>query len=338
MAIHCIKCGVVGLTSSKLADLDHEFNGFQWWMQFGLDKDILSQHKRAKGFTYKKIKYKTYPLVVPSKQVRYRYRHTKLTNHWIKIGVRKRKGVGIWLPIKPHKPLPHFKFLKDSLLLKNNKGNYELRLIFDLPEPRVRTKNILAIDLGERNIATVCDSLGNVAFFGKDIRGLRRHFAWLRRKLGRKKLLKMIKRLGSKEKRIIQQKLHEISNAIVKWAKETKSIIVVGNLKGIRKAAKGKVMRRLVSAIPFHKLTQMITYKAKQKGLQVMKIKEYNTSKICHKCKRIGERKNQGLFSCKHCGMQYNADLNAARNILNRARKQDFLVRVMAYAPKITKE
>ena len=106
MAIRNIKCGIVGLTSSKLSDLDHEFHGFQWWMQFGLDTDILSQHKRAKGYTYKKdkIKYKTYPLVVPSNQVRYRYRNTKLTKHWIKISIRKRKGVGVWLPIKPHKP------------------------------------------------------------------------------------------------------------------------------------------------------------------------------------------------------------------------------------------
>ena len=42
MVVHCIKCGVVGLTKSKLKDLDHEYCGFQWWMQFGIDKNISS--------------------------------------------------------------------------------------------------------------------------------------------------------------------------------------------------------------------------------------------------------------------------------------------------------
>src|SRR3989339_770476 len=257
MVVHYVKCGVVGLTVSKLSALDHEFDGFQWWMMFGIDKGILSQHKRAKGYNYKKkqIKYKTYPLVIPKNQIRFRKKETKLTPFWVKISVRKRKGVGVWLPIKPHKPLPDFKYLKDSLLVKNCKGNYELRLIFDVPTPKIIPRNILAIDLGEKHVATVCDSKGNTCFFGKDIRGLRRHFAWLRKNLGRKKLLKKIKNIGQREKNKINNRLHEISKAIVKWAKHTKSVIVLGDLKGIRKAAKTRTLRRLISAMPYHKLT-----------------------------------------------------------------------------------
>ncbi|MBI2671140.1 hypothetical protein HYX18_04160, partial [Candidatus Woesearchaeota archaeon] len=128
LATKVINAGVLNLTKSKLEDLDHEYNGFQWWMQFNIDKDILSQHKRAKGWYYdtKKIKYKDYPLVIPKQQVWFRTRKTKLTRYWIKISVRKRKGIGIWLPIKPHKELLDIKNLKDSLLIKNKKGNYEL--------------------------------------------------------------------------------------------------------------------------------------------------------------------------------------------------------------------
>ncbi|MFH1971846.1 MAG: hypothetical protein ABIJ18_00025 [archaeon] len=177
MVIHCVKCGILILTDSKKRDLDHEYNGFQWWMQFGVDNNILSQHKRAKGHYYKKIQYKNYPLVIPKNQIRYRKKSTKLTPFWIKISVRKRKGIGVWLPIKPHKPLFDFKYIKDSLLVKNHKGNYELRLIFDVPQLKIIPRNILAIDLGEKVIATVCDSLGRIAFLGKGIRGIRRHYA-----------------------------------------------------------------------------------------------------------------------------------------------------------------
>lgn len=338
MVVHCVKCGILDLTGSKLSALDHEYEGFQWWMQFGIDKDILSQHKRAKGYNYKKeqIKYKAYPLIIPKNQVRFRKRETKLTPFWVKISVRKRKGIGVWLPIKPHKPLYDFEYLKDSLLVKNRKDNYELRLIFDVPTPKIIPRSILAIDLGERHVATVCDSKGNIRFFGKDIRGLRRHFAWLRRNFGRKKLLKKIKQLGQKEKNKVANRLHEISKAIVEWAKRTKSVIVLGDLKGIRTAAKSRITRRLLSAMPYHKLTQMIRYKAEQQGLQVFKIKEHYTSKTCHKCGNPGTRRTQASFSCNCCGLQYNADLNAARNILNRAKKQGILARALAEALKPT--
>ena len=93
MVIHCIKAGIVNLTVSKVKCLDHEYEGFQWWMQFGIDKDILSQHKRAKGYNYEKekIKYKDYPLIIPHNQIIYRNKETKLTSHWIKI-IEKHKG------------------------------------------------------------------------------------------------------------------------------------------------------------------------------------------------------------------------------------------------------
>jgi len=95
MVIHCIKSRVLGLTNIKQEDLDFEYNGFQWWMQFGLDLGILSQHKRAKGWKYKKIKYKNYPLIIPKDRIRFRYKNTKLTPYWVKISVAKRKGIGI---------------------------------------------------------------------------------------------------------------------------------------------------------------------------------------------------------------------------------------------------
>jgi putative transposase len=338
MVIHCIKASVLDLTLAKKSVLDHEFNGFQWWMQFGIDKGILSQYKRAKNWYYKKIHYKTYPMIIPKKQVWFRFRKTKLTPYWIKISVSKRRGIGVWLPIKPHKPLPDFRYLKDSLLLKNKFGEYELRLIFDIPTLLIKPQNILAIDLGERTLATVCDSIGNVRFLGRKIRGIRRHFAWLRRKLGQKKLLKIIKKIGHKEKNIVHNLLHHISKEIVEWAKKTKAVIVLGDLKGIRKAARGKRMRRLLHCVPFYKFTKMIEYKSTQAGIQTVRIKEHNTSNTCHKCHAKGKRTSQPSFSCGLCETEYNADLNAAINIGNRAREQGILVRAVAHAQKSAKD
>src|SRR3989344_9482462 len=165
-----IKAGILNLTKSKKEALDHEYNGFQWWMQFNIDKDILSQHKMAKGWYYdkKKIKYKDYPLVIPNEYTWFRKKETKLTPFWIKISVRKRKGVGVWLPIKPHKEPLDIKYLKDSLLIKNKKGNYELRLVYQYDVPEINYKNILAVDLGDKNMATACGSFAlKPIFYGR---------------------------------------------------------------------------------------------------------------------------------------------------------------------------
>ena len=338
-----IKVGVIKLTNSKKECLDHEYNGFQKWMIFGEDSDILSQHKRAKGWYYDKnnIKYKEYPLVVPYNQVQFRKKETKLTPYWIKISVRKRKGIGVWLPIKPYKELLDFKYLKDSLLIKNKKGNYELRLVFQYEVPEINYNNVLAIDLGERNIATICNSSNlKPIFYGRTIRGIRRHYNYLRKQLGEKKLLKKIKSLENKEKRIIEQELHKISNNIVEEAVKTSSMIFLGDLKDIRKSAKGKGKRfnRIVSNMPYYKLTQMITYKSAQQGIKVIKIKENYTSKTCSKCNQIGKRLKQGLFKCSNCKYEVNADFNGVQNILKRSLDYMFKDGVIGSNPKISPE
>ncbi len=336
MVIHCIRCVVLNLTKYKQEALDNEYSGFQWWMQFGIDIGILSQHKRAKGHYYKKeqINYKEYPLIIPHNQMLFRKKDTKLTPYWIKVSVRKRKGIGVWLPIKPRKQIPDIKYLKDSMLVMNKKGNYELRLHFDIPQIKIIPKSIIAIDLGERVIATVCDSKGNKLFLGRNIRGIRRHYAWLRKVLGQRKLLKKIRQIGQKEKNIVKNELHLTSNQIIDLAKKNKSIIVIGQFN--RKKTRSKRLNRIVFNMPYHALITMIKYKAEQSGIQVFMVDEKYSSITCHKCGNIDkkQRKSQGLFSCSHCGLQYNADLNGAMNNLKRAEEQCFLAGAIAEAQK----
>lgn len=81
-------------------------------------------------------------------------------------------------------------------------------------------------------------------------------------------------------------------------------------------------MNMIVSNMPYYKLTQMITYKANWRGIPVVKLSEEYTSKTCHRCGEQGTRLHQGLFQCQNCGLEYNADLNGARNIAERFREQ----------------
>ena len=77
-------------------------------------------------------------------------------------------------------------------------------------------------------------------FYGKEVRGIRRHYAWLRKRLGERKLLRVIRRIGHTERRKVNAILHNISRAIVSEAKNFKATIVLGNLKASETEAEAK--------------------------------------------------------------------------------------------------
>jgi len=145
--------------------------------------------------------------------------------------------------------------------------------------------SILSIDLGEKVIATSVVLVNQKPqFYGREVRGIRRKYAYIRKNLGKRKMLREIKRFKNKEKRIVNDILHNISKQIVEQAEQTNSIIVLGDLKGIRKSSRGKRFNRIISNMPYFKLTQYIEYKANWKGIKVIKINEKGTSHTCSRC------------------------------------------------------
>ena len=70
--------------------------------------------------------------------------------------------------------------------------------------------------------------------------------------------------------------------------------------------------------MPYYKLTQYIIYKAIAEGIRVIQIDERGTSHTCSRCGLSGYRPTQGLFKCKNCNYEVNADYNGAKNILKR--------------------
>jgi putative transposase len=195
---------------------------------------------------------------------------------------------------------------------------------------------ILAVDMGERNIAIAVliagsrsaklSKVGRPMFMGRDVRGLRRHYAYLRRVLGKKKLLRVIKRIKDTESRKVNDILHKISRQIVGISKENNAVILLGDLSGIRNRSRCRRMNRIVANMPFYRLTQYITYKASWEGIPVLTTKEWYSSKICHRCGSDNtSRPHQGLFICHDCGYSCNADFNGAVNLGNRLAEHVFV-------------
>jgi len=224
--------------------------------------------------------------------------------------------------LKPHREIKDEWEIKDSKIVK--KDDYfvfHISVRFEV-EPRQDYQDVLAVDLGESTYATaVLSSTGRPQFYGQDIRGIRRHYSWLRKNLQEKGLQEEVKRIGNKESRTVEHRLHEISKELVETAEKNKAIIVLGDVKVDGETGKGKRMNRIANNWAVGKLRNFIQYKAKEKGIAVVEIDEAYTSRTCHRCKETENtiRPSQGRFKCHKCGLDhYNADVNAAKNILDR--------------------
>ncbi|HYA84254.1 MAG TPA: hypothetical protein VEH06_12510 [Candidatus Bathyarchaeia archaeon] len=75
---------------------------------------------------------------------------------------------------------------------------------------------------------------GRTKFYGKDLNRIRGHYFWFRRKLGIKKAIDTIKKIGSHEKRIANDIIN-INRDIVNQAINTNAIIVLGDIKHLRR-------------------------------------------------------------------------------------------------------
>lgn len=99
---------------------------------------------------------------------------------------------------------------------------------------------------------------------------------------------------------------------------------MIEELKNIRDrcGARGKVrkkQRAKVGRWSFKRLENMLRNYAELKGIYIEIVSARNTSRICSNCGVVSKknRKSRSVYSCS-CGLNLNADLNAARNIANR--------------------
>jgi putative transposase len=67
----------------------------------------------------------------------------------------------------------------------------------------------------------------------------------------------------------------------------------------------------------FDRFTNILEYKAKVEGIEVVGVDEENTSKTCCMCEKEddSQRVERGLYVCESCDVAFNADVNGAENI-----------------------
>lgn len=227
----------------------------------------------------------------------------------------------------------------------SKKGKIELIISFGFEKEIDKPLNkdrILGIDLGIVNTATISiwdNKLNNWdklswkerIIDGAELIRFRQKYYNLRRDLsigskivgdgrighGYKTKMKPLEKTRDKISNFADTYNHKISRYIVDLAvKKDCGVIQMEDLSG----ATSEVTESFLKDWAYYDLQQKIEYKAKEEGIEVIKVNPKYTSKRCSKCGCIHLdnrdcKNNQSKFECKVCGHKENADINASKNI-----------------------
>lgn len=205
---------------------------------------------------------------------------------------------------------------RDPLIFKRN-GELWIGLTFEVEDKEVKSENIaLGVDLGMRVTAACSD--GRLIInrkYNKEKRKLR----FLKRSLkskNTKSAKRHLKKLKNKERNKSKNQSYLVANEILKTKAGT---IVLEDLSGIKKKKNKYQNKRAIAQVPFFKLREILTYKAKLKGKTLMLVCPMWTSQTDSVTgKREGERRGRRFYT--KSGLIYDSDLNGAVNIGKKAK------------------
>lgn len=192
------------------------------------------------------------------------------------------------------------------------------QIVYEIAEPALQADgNIMGVDLGIKCPAVSYCSDGGVKFYGNGRKNkyMRRHYAYLRKKLQTSKKTKAVKRISNKEQRILRDIDHKLSHDIVETAvAHNVKVIKLEQLQNIRSTTRtSRKNNHSLHTWSFYRLAQFIEYKARLAGISVEYVNPAYTSQKCPICGNIHHADDRS-YACK-CGFRIHRDLLGARNI-----------------------
>ena len=178
---------------------------------------------------------------------------------------------------------------------------------------------VAGIDLGIKSIATVAFPDEYVLYPGNSLKQDKHYFkreeydtegengpsersAWARRKLTERET----------------HFYHTLSKAIINECVERGvGTLAVSWPEDVRDSDWGKAGNKKLHTWAFDRIYQYLAYKGEERGVEVLKENEWNTSKTCSNCGDTTDsnRVERGLYVCSSCGLVGNADCNGAENM-----------------------
>ena len=220
-----------------------------------------------------------------------------------------------------------------AITFSRNGDKYFVSVRFDVPqpkntrEPHTLNGGTVGIDWGVKNLLTLSDG---TVFKAQNYRKINRQIRKAQRSVSRKKVgsknrekakIKLLRKTNHKIN-MIEDTLHKATTFIV----QNYNLIKIEDLRSSNMMKNHSLARKIAEA-SFYKFKTMLIYKAEQLqkeyggNVAVELVNPRNTSQICSQCGAKAEVKlelKDRLFTCNHCGMSKDRDLNAAINISRR--------------------
>lgn len=233
-------------------------------------------------------------------------------------GKSKRISIRTSMTDKQKQIFANTKFGTMRIVYKDNK--IVAQIVYEVAEPGYTDDgNVMGVDLGIKCPAVSYISDGSVKFYGNGRKNkyMRRHYKYLRKKLGKAKKTDAIKRINNKEQRIMKDIDHKLSREIVNTATaHGVSVIKMEQLANIRSTTRtSRKNNHSLHTWSFYRLAQFIEYKAKLAGIKVGYVNPAYTSQKCPVCGNV-HHANDRKYICK-CGFHTHRDILGAMNIRN---------------------
>ncbi|MFX0183414.1 MAG: RNA-guided endonuclease InsQ/TnpB family protein [Candidatus Hodarchaeota archaeon] len=300
-----------------------------------LDRNWTAFFRAIKAWTDDKSKFKGRP-----KPPRYKPKNGEFllvfTNQQVKLKEKSLlfpQKVGFSLKTR----LPDTTDLREVRIIPKGVG-YVVEIIYQKevhPKP-LNKENIVAIDLGVRNLITTVNNNGFKPFVikGGAVKSMNQYYNKARARIQSTydrqgiKTGKAMHRLTTKRNKKINDYFHKTSRKIIEYCviNDIKTVVIGYNPDWKQHCHLGKKNTQNFVTIPYYKLIQQLDYKATEEGITVIQQEESYSSKcsfldnepIEHHTNNLGRRMTRGLFK-SHKGTIINADVNGAYNILKKA-------------------
>ncbi len=222
-----------------------------------------------------------------------------------------------------HRPIPDGAQIKHVVIKRVNE-KWHVCLMMHIPEPEfkpVPAGSAIGIDMGLKSLLATSEGylFDNPHWLRESLAKLRiaqRRVS--RRKKGSKRWFKAVKQLVRLHEKIADQRndyWHKVTRALA----ESHSLIAIEDL-NLKFMNRNRHLSLTSHDAGLGIFTQLLEYKVEETGCQLVVVDPAYTSQMCSECGEIVEKDlSVRVHKCHHCGLELDRDVNAARNILEKA-------------------
>lgn len=260
-----------------------------------------------------------------------------ISKTWLNKGIVKLSGTDIKIKTK-------VKNIAQARIIPKV-GQYVIEVVYEKSEQHTVTNSqaIAAIDIGVDNLAALTSNKSGfipVLINGRPLKSINQFYNKTQAKLqslltNNQKTSRQIQRLTSLRNNRVDSYLHRASRWIVNHLdRHGIGKLIIGNNSGWKQSVNlGKSVNQSFTAIPHHRLIEMLIYKGEMLGIKVIVREESYTSRASFlsldtipnygeknalDTSFSGYRERRGMYKQKGAKTRINADVNASYNLIRK--------------------